>query len=159
MVLRLLSREYRWSRAQRDSAMAVLTTNRAKWIAFRPRTYEYRERGWCFCYSMWEGPRLLVIQDARLVTATDTSRRMVDSAYTKAFRGKVAGIDALFAAVAEGLRDTTIAVVRASYDAVHGYPVSITYDRSVTVSDDEYHVDVSHVRVIPFVSPAAARLP
>jgi hypothetical protein len=153
MVLRSISGEYRWSTAQRDSAMAVLATNRAKWITFRPRTYEYREHGWCFCYSMWAGPRLLVIRDERLVTATDTSRRRVDSAYTKALRGKVAGIDALFAEMAEGIRDTTIAQVRVSYDAAHGYPVSVTYDRSIMGSDDEYHVDVSHVRAIPLASP------
>src|SRR6185503_9301891 len=43
---------YRWNNAQRDSAMAVLVANRAKWAAYRPRTYEYWEHGWCFCLSM-----------------------------------------------------------------------------------------------------------
>jgi hypothetical protein len=42
MVLRSISGEYRWSTAQRDSAMAVLATNRAKWVTFRPRTIRVR---------------------------------------------------------------------------------------------------------------------
>jgi hypothetical protein len=67
----------------------------------------------------------------------------------KAVRGKVAGIDALFAQLAVGIRDTTIAEVRVSYDTAHGYPVAITYDRSVMVADDEYYVSVSHLRAIP----------
>jgi hypothetical protein len=45
LELHSFSGAYRWTTAQRDSAMAVLATNRAKWIAFRPRMYEYRERG------------------------------------------------------------------------------------------------------------------
>jgi hypothetical protein len=141
---------YRWNSAQRDSAMAVLVVNRAKWAAYRPRTYEYWEHGWCFCFSMLRsGPRRLAIRNERLVSATDTSRRTTDSAYMKAVRGKPAGIDALFAQLAAGIRDTAFAEVRVSYDAARGYPVEITYDRSVMVADDEFYVRVSHVRAIP----------
>jgi hypothetical protein len=129
--------------------MAVLAANRAKWAAYGPRTYEYRERGWCFCFSMWSGPRLLVIRDKRIVSATDTLRQKADSAYVKAARGKVAGIDLLFTQLAVGIRDTAIAEVRVTYDAAHGYPVAIIYDRSVMVSDDEFYVSVSHLRALP----------
>jgi hypothetical protein len=141
---------YRWNSAQRDSALAVLKANRAKWTAYRPRTYEYWEHGWCFCFSMLRsGPRVLAIRNERLVSATDTLRRTTDSAYLKANRGKPAGIDVLFARLAAGIRDTAFAEVRARYDAAHGYPVEITYDRSIMVSDDEFHVRVSHVRALP----------
>ena len=141
---------YRWTSAQRDSAMAVLVANRAKWAAYRPRTYEYWEHGWCFCFSMLRsGPRLLVIRNERLVSATDTSRRTTDSAYMKAVRGKPAGIDVLFAQLAAGIRDTAFAEVRVSYDAARGYPVDITYDRAIMVTDDEFYVRVSHLRAIP----------
>lgn len=149
VALAKISGEPRWTTAQRDSAMAVLAANRAKWAAYRPRTYEYWEHGWCFCFSVWSGPRVLVIRNERLVSATDTTRKTVDSAYVTEVRGKVAGIDALFAQLAAGIRDTTIAQVRVSYDAAHGYPVDITYDRSVMVSDDEFYVRVSRVRAIP----------
>jgi hypothetical protein len=149
VALDTISVGFRWTSAQRDSAIAVLEANRAKWVAYRPRTYEYWEHGWCFCFSMWSGPRLLVIRNQRLVSATDTSRQRTDSAYIKAVRGKVAGIDALFAQLAVGTRDTTFAEVRVSYDETHGYPVTITYDHSIMVADDEYYIRVSHVRALP----------
>jgi hypothetical protein len=148
LALDRISIDYRWTGAQRDSAIDVLAANRAKWVAYRPDTYEYWEREWCFCFSMWSGPRLIVIRNERLVSATDTSGRRADTAYMKALRGKVAGIDALFARVAIGIRDTTIAEVRVSYDESHGYPVAITYDRSLFVADDEFYISVSHVRGI-----------
>ena len=144
-----ISNVFTWSSAQRDSAMAVLAANRAKWVAYRPRTYEYWEHGWCFCFARWSGPHLVVIRNARLVRATDTSRQTVDSAYMKAVGRKLAGIDALFEQLATGIRDTTIDEVRVSYDATHGYPVSITYDRWLTAADDEFYVKVSHLRAIP----------
>jgi len=141
---------YSWNSAQRDSAMAVLVANRAKWVAYRPRTYEYWEHAWCFCFSMLRsGPRILRIRNERLVSATDTSRRTTDSAYVTAVRGKPAGIDALFAQLAAGIRDTAFAEVRVSYDAEGGYPVEVTYDRWIMVADDEFYVKVSHVRAIP----------
>jgi hypothetical protein len=149
LELNIVSDPYHWTRAQRDSAMAVLATNRAKWAAYRPRTYEYWERGWCFCFLRWPGPHLLVIRNQRLVSATDTSRQKVDSAYVKAVGSKVAGIDALFSQLAVGIRDTSIAEVRVSYDAAHGYPVDITYDRALMVADDEFYVQVKHLRAIP----------
>lgn len=147
---------YRWNTAQRDSAMAVLMQNQVKWEQHRPLTYEYWEHSWCFCITMWSGPHLLVIHDKQLVSATDTSRRRTDSTYLKEWQGKDAGIDALFAQLASGIRDTTFAEVRVSYDEAQGYPVDITYDRSVMASDDELYVTVSHFTALPAI-PSSSR--
>ena len=59
------------------------------------------------------------------------------------------GIDALFTQLAVGIRDTAFAEVRVSYGEAHGYPVDITYDRSLMVADDEFYIQVRHLRAIP----------
>ena len=132
--------------------MAVLVDNRAKWVAHRPKRYEYWQRDWCFCFSVLTsrfGTRLLVIHDQRLVSATDTIRQQIDTAYMKAVGRKAWGIDALFVAVAAGIRDTTLDQVRVTYDATDGYPVAIIFDRWVMATDDESEITVSHFRAIP----------
>jgi hypothetical protein len=141
---------YRWTAAQRDSALAVLERYRAAWAAARPRHYRYREHGWCFCATTWAGPRVVTVRDGRVVSATDTTGRIADSAYVRAAaRGSTGGIDALFGRVAAGIRDTAYAEVRAEYDAARGHPTRVTFDREVLASDDEYHVDVSRVEALP----------
>lgn len=142
---------YRWNATQRDSAIAVMLQHRAKWERHRPLTYEYWEHSWCFCITMWSGPHVLVIHDKRLLSATDTTRRTTDSAYSKEWQGKEAGIDALFAQIGAGIRDTTFAEVRVKYDEVQGYPTDIAYDQSVMATDDEQYVTVSNLRALPAI--------
>jgi len=141
---------YRWTAAQRDSALAVLERYRAAWAAARPRHYRYREHGWCFCATTWAGPRVVTVHDGRVVSATDTTGRFTDSAYVQAAaRRPAGGIDALFDRIAAGTRDTAYAEVRAEYDAAGGHPTRVTFDREVLASDDEYHVDVSGFETLP----------
>jgi hypothetical protein len=137
---------YRWSARQRDSALAVLERRRALWASVRPRQYQYWENGWCFCFSSWPGPHRVTVRDARVVSATDTTGRMVDTAYGRTAPGVPGGIDALFDRIAKGIRDTAYAEVRVDYHSRGGYPTHVTFDRVVAMSDDEYYIDVSHFR-------------
>jgi hypothetical protein len=137
----------RWTAAQRDSALAVLARHRAAWAGVRPRHYRYWEHGWCFCGMAWIGPRVVSVVNGR---ASDTAGRRSDPAYVRAAAQRpTGGIDALFDRIAEGIRDTAFAEVRAEFDPARGHPTRVTFDRALLDSDDEFHIDVSRVEALP----------
>jgi hypothetical protein len=138
-----------WTRAQRDSALAVLERHRARWAAARPRQYRYRER-WDCAWIAPCGLNVVTVAGGRVVSATDTTGRHANAAYLRAAaRGPVAGVDAVFAAAAEALRAARHDEVRATYDAARGYPTRVTFDADVNGYDDERVVRVTHFEALP----------
>ncbi len=92
----------------------------------------------------------MTVVGARVVSATDTTRTLSDSAYVRASaHGAGGGIDALFDRIAAGIRDTAHAAVHVAFDPARGYPTRITFDRRWFVSDDELHIDVREVEALP----------
>jgi hypothetical protein len=137
-----------WTRAQRDSALAVVERQRAVWAAARPRRYRYWER-WDCAWIRPCGLDVVTVADGRVVSATDTTGRHPNAAYLRAAaRGPAAGIDAIFAEVAAVLRGARYEEVRVTFDPARGYPTRATFDEAAHAFDDERIVGVSHFEVL-----------
>lgn len=142
-----------WGSRQRDSAMAILETNRRRWNAMRPPRYRYWQEGVCFCTRFWPGPRVITVVHGRVVSATDAAGTRTDSALLRRAPNQLAGLDALFDRIAESIGDGAIDEVRVDYDGRCGFPTRIEFDPSRLVNDDEYTLIISHFEAL--VAPLA----
>ena len=115
----------RRGRAERDSALAELARNRARWAAAGITRYRYRVT----TSGGWQGQRTRLVQ----IVAGHAQ----DGGLT---------VGELFARGEVAIRDTTIEVAVISYDPRYGFPTRVAIDPSVGTMDDDSDVAADEFR-------------
>jgi hypothetical protein len=113
-----------------------LGTARARWGARGFRDYSFTFSAACFCANV-HPIRAIVVHDS-VTTAVDlVTNQPVDPRF-------VSTIDRLFTFIEQGIAKPA-AVLDVTYDAQLGYPITIRYDGSANIADDEVTYTVRDV--------------
>lgn len=117
---------------------------KARWTAFGPASYEVTVELTCFCGPESTRPTIVRVRDGRA-----ESRRYADTGAPApaSVASATPTVDELFAIIA-GAESSGAATVRARYDAVLGYPVSVFIDYDAGIADDEYSYTMRDLRGI-----------
>jgi len=117
---------------------------RSKWISLRPASYDYTLTLSCYCGGEVTRAVVIVVRGDVVESRTYADNGAVVPAQ---FNSTFPTIDGMFEEIEDGF-DHDFARVDVSYDPALGYPVSIAFDGSVQIADDEswYTLTNFHVR-------------
>jgi hypothetical protein len=109
---------------------------RARWASRGYRDYSFTITSLCFCTNV-HPVRAVVVRDS-VTTAVDlVTNQPVDPRLVRT-------VDQLFAFIESGI-SRPAATLEVTYDAQLGYPITINFDGSVNVADDEITYNVRDV--------------
>jgi hypothetical protein len=117
---------------------------RSKWTSLRPAAYDYTVKLSCYCGGEVTRAIVIVVRGDVVESRTYADDGAVVPAQ---FNSTFLTIDGMFEKIEDGF-DSNFARVDVRYDPAFGYPVSIAFDGSVQIADDEssYTLTNFHVR-------------
>lgn len=130
-------------------AARQLNAAQAKWQKKRPQHYAYTLQRSCFCIEEYRKPIEIRVFGNKVQQATLQPEGTPLSAERKS---EAMTVEDLFRMIREAIANKS-ASVTVKYDAIYGFPTSISIDRSLMIADEEIYLSASNFKIASGLKP------